>query len=426
MIIKPIDRIRFTQLPMGDKSLTHRALILGALAEGVTHIQNVGVCLDTMSTINCLRQLGAKITLNGQYATVTGIVKPNTDCVLDCGNSGTTMQLLAGVVAGLGIGAKFTGDSSLARRPKQCLSALQLMGAVIEYSDDCLFEIMPSYLKGITYTQTAVSAQVKSAILLAGLLAEGKTVYIEPQLTRDHTERMLMYYGANIDREETAITITHSSLSAREIYIPNDISTCAYFIALATQKGKLLLKDVLLNPTRLGFIELLKYSGAKIKILSVKSNGFEEYGDILIKKSHIRRLNTDRLAVTNTIDELPIAMLLSCLTNRKTHFDGIRRLALKESNRILSMTNLINAVGCHAHCDNDSMIIDKSKHIIGGNVVTNADHRIAMCACLAGLLCTTQVDVDNVQCIDVSCPAFLRMLNLGINKPTTDGVSVCD
>lgn len=416
LTIKP-NEYSFCQMPFGDKSITHRAFILGALADSPTTVFNAGICLDTLSTAGCLSALGAKITIDGTTAHILPITKPNDDVILNCGNSGTTARLLSGVVSGLGVHATFIGDSSLSLRPMRTVRPLTQMGAKIYPKADALFEIFPSKLHGIDYLSEFPSAQVKSAVLLASLFAEGQTRYVENVPTRDHTERLLQYFGANIVSDLKGIVISNSSrLKGCVVNIPNDMSTAAYFILLGMAKGKLSLKNVLYNFTRNGFVNLIKDSGGDVRFVGCFDNGFEQICDVEPSSSLLQPFICPKTGVTSMIDELPLAMLAACTVRGESKFYGLGELRHKESDRIFSTVELLNNIGVATTVDGDNVTVYGSGEIRGGFVKSYNDHRIAMTAVIAGLISKEGVTVDDVDCIDVSCPNFLPMLGIKTYK----------
>jgi len=405
----------FTIMPFGDKSVSHRALILAAIADAPSTFSNVGICDDVLSTADCLRKLGAKISFDGEKATVIPFEKPNDNVILDCGNSGTTARLLGGLVSGLGIKAKFIGDKSLTNRPIRIIEPLTAMGAKITQAKDCLFEINPSVINGITFQTPFVSAQLKSAVLLAGLNANGETTVIEKVITRKHTENMLKACGGNISENSkglySEITVKKSSLKGVNMTVPNDFSTAAFLLPLGLKYG-IKIEDVLLSKERTGFLRILEKAGAKIKLVQTGNFCGEPIGDVTVYQSEIKPFIVEAKDVADMIDEIPVACVTACLADEVSEFYGLSELKYKESDRIRETANLIKSIGCRAEITDDGLLIHGNGKINGGMVKSNGDHRIAMSAVTAGILSNKGVMVNGAECIGVSSRNFLKMLGL--------------
>ena len=410
-----------TNVCYGDKSLTHRALIIAAIASGASTIRNISLCQDIFATINCLRTLGAQIDVDGTTARVTPISKPCNNVVLNCQNSGTTARLLAGVVAGLGITATFVGDNSLTSRPMQrVMDPLTELGAKFTKAGGELFTIHPSTLVGKTLTAKVNSAQVKSAVLLAGLFANGTTQYIEPIATRSHTETMLAHCGV----DTTNCTVTKSTPKPIDITIPNDISSASFLLALALLTNQnLVLKNVGVNDGRIGFLTVLQRAGAKIFTDNTRNSFGEKVADIRLEKGTIGPLSATPTDVVNAIDEIPILSVLALATQGTHVFQGVAELAHKECNRIDAIINMAQLCGQIATFDGTNLTI-KSNGILPNkpHLCSYSDHRIAMCAAVMALACGGG-SVDSFP-VDVSFPNFLQALGICPKKFCVVGSNV--
>lgn len=404
---------KIVDLPYGDKSITHRALICAALSDGKCIIRNSAINSDIYTTAGCLQKLGAKIEyVDGNSIMVIPFKKPNTDVVLDCENSGTTARLLAGVVAGLGIHATFIGDDSLSSRPMdRIITPLRLMGAKIEQSENCLFEIFPSELVGIEYDIPIPSAQVKSAILFAGLFAQGNTVVRESITTRDHTENCFYEFGVKIKREpkRTEITPRYPLRSVDVFEIPNDFSTAAFLIALKIKEG-ITLKNVGLNPTRTGFLKWLSDFGAQVEVFDQRKINGELVGTIEVSGGEFKPVTILQKRVTEMIDEIPVCCLLSALAVGESKFRGLNELAVKESNRIIAIKNLLQDFGVEVKDIKNGLSIKGTGKLICGQAPCTKDHRIAMLGVVAGAHCGKFILPTNPDCIAISCPNFFQLL----------------
>ena len=403
-----------TGVVCGDKSVAHRALILAALASGTSVIRNVTPSKDLISTANCLRALGAEIVISGTTATVTPITAlPKKKVTLDCGNSATTARLLVGVVAGLGVKAKFIGDSSLMKRPMQrVIQPLTAMGAKFVLRKNCLFELFASKLHGATITSTVNSAQVKSAVLLAGLFADGETTYIEKLATRNHTELMLRSLGAQISVVGNAVTVSKSVLQPFEADIPNDPSSVAFGVALAVAKGvEATFKNVLLNETRLGFYRVLQKSGANISYCNVHDVFGERVGDIAVKNSVLKPFVATEQDVCDGIDEIPLLATLALTVAGEHTFEKVAELQYKECNRIEAIQHIAGLCNQQAIFDGANLTIVSDGKLPKNRYFTSfSDHRIAMCeAILSTIIGGGSVDSAP---FEISFPQFLFMLGV--------------
>ena len=415
----------------GDKSIAHRSIILSVISRGKTAIYNLPGNQDCLSTIRALRKLGAsiskkknnKVIISGQG--IYGLTRPKMPVFI--GESGTTFRLLLGILAGQPFKVTLAAGSSLSRRPmRRVTEPLRKMGAKINSelkTQNSKIEEFPPItisgraLKGITYKMPVASAQVKSAILLAGLFAEGKTIVIEGVPTRDHTERMLRLFGAAVNPKGHRISLTggRELESPGKIYIPGDISSASFFIAgaLILPGSHLIIKDISLNPTRIGIIKVLKRMGADIK-LTKQIKGYEPMGDLVIKSSDLKATTVEKTEIPSLIDELPILMVVSCFADGETRFCGVEELRVKETDRIKSMVDNLRKMRA------DIKVIKSGKQVCisvkGGRglkaaqVESFGDHRTAMSMVIAGLGATGKTKVSGLSCIAKSFPGFQSVL----------------
>ncbi|MCH5152023.1 MAG: hypothetical protein J1F65_05150 [Clostridiales bacterium] len=403
-----------TNVSYGDKSLSHRALILAALSSGKCIIRNLSLCSDVMYTANCLMTLGAKITISGTTATVIPIKKkPSKEVILNCGNSGTTARLLAGVVAGLDVKARFVGDKSLMKRPMdRVIAPLEAMGAEFKTEPDCLFVSCGGALKGTTIEPKVDSAQVKSAVLLAGLFADGETHYVEKNPTRNHTELMLDNFGASIFGNALNVGVKKSSLIPFELDLPNDPSSAAYLVALALLKGEeLTLPNVLLSDRRLGFYRILQRSGANISFANIHTVCGERVGDIVVKPSVLKPIVATELDVSDGIDEVPLLATVALTVKGKHLFKGVTELQNKECDRVEAIKHIVSVCNQKCSFNGKSLRIVSDGKLEGGkSFVSFDDHRIAMCEVVLSLYLGGG-NVDKTP-FEVSFPQFLPMLGV--------------
>lgn len=405
--------------PPGDKSISHRALIMGALAEGETRIERLLASDDVAHAAGAVRLLGAAVeqTADGAW-TVTGVggfSQPGE--TIDCGNSGTAARLLIGAAAGFKLSARFDGDQSLRRRPmNRVIAPLSQMGARFDSPHNKLPLIVHGgALKGITYRSPVSSAQVKSAVLLAGLNAEGETVLIEPERSRDHTERMLQVFGAEIDQVEIDGTLhprlRPSKLTGASIYVPGDPSSAAFAVAAALIVGKseLRIQDVLVNPLRLGFFETLLEMGASVAYEERRDPIGEPIADLVVKTSKLRGASPPARRAPAMIDEFPILGAVAAFAEGETRITGAAELRVKESDRIALMVEGLRACGVEAEELPDGLVVNGRgpKGVRGGaEIRTLGDHRVAMSFLVLGLASKEPVIVDDADMIATSFPNF--------------------
>lgn len=396
-----------------DKSISHRAVILCSLAKGKSIIKNFSNGKDPVSSLKICKSLGIDINyINSNELSI--ISDGNLSIPLEnlyCGNSGTTMRLMAGVLAGQNFNSTLTGDESLSNRPmKRIIEPLSLMGADIKSKNNkSPLKIYGKKLHGINYKSELASAQVKSSILLAGLMADGTTSFTEPTLSRNHTELMLSYMNANITTNGLETSISKSELEPKTIEIPGDISSAAYFIAAAliVPNSEIILKNVGLNPTRTGILEILQKMGANIEILNQKNISNEPVGDLKIKYSQLKSCTIQGSIIPKLIDELPVIAVLATQAEGTTIIKDAQDLRNKESDRIKAIVNELKKLGADIEETPDGMIIHGPQKLLGGiNVDSYQDHRIAMSLYVAGLLCSKEILIQDFDWVKISFPEF--------------------
>lgn len=400
----------------GDKSISHRAVMFGSIASGDTRIENFLPGEDCLSTISCFRQLGVEIVQNGSDVRVKGkgtggLSQPQG--TLYVGNSGTTIRLMMGILSGLPLKSTLEGDESIARRPMTRVTLpLGKMGASITGRNNGEFTpltVEGQKLNGITYELPVASAQVKSAILLAGLQAEGETVVVEPVKTRDHTERMIKQFGGQVERKENAVKVTGGQmLKGTDIIVPGDISSAAFFlVAAAVVPGSdIVLRNVGLNPTRTGIIDVLRAMGSDFVIEPYEGESAEPAGDIRMKHSELRGTIIEGDLIPRLIDEIPVIALLATQAEGKTVIKDAGELKVKETNRIDTVVNELKKLGADIEATDDGMIIQGNQSLDGGTVSAHGDHRIGMMLSIAALLCKREVILEQSEAVAVSYPGF--------------------
>lgn len=420
MIIKRANSMKGELTVPGDKSISHRGIMFGAIAEGTTELEGFLDGADCRSTISCFRQMGIEISQDHDRVQIHGkglygLRQPKD--MLDAGNSGTTVRLISGILAGQPFTTQLTGDASIQKRPmKRIMTPLSLMGASIRSlaGNDCApLEIHGGSLVPIHYDSPVASAQVKSCVLLAGLYAEGQTSVTEPVPSRDHTERMLSGFGAEItSRERTATVTGHPRLIGQHIMIPGDISSAAYFIAagLICPNSDLYIRNVNTNPTRAGILTVAKQMGAKITMENQRIVSGEEVCDIHVVSSDLHGTQIDRELIPSLIDEIPVIAVMAAFAEGTTVIKDAQELKVKESNRIDSVTENLNAMGGDVIPTEDGMIIRGGRPLHGTRILTRSDHRIAMSFAIAGLAADGETTFDDPGCIDISYPTFFETL----------------
>ena len=396
----------------GDKSITHRAVLFNGIAAGEAVVTNALLGADCLSSVACMRALGAQIEVEGDKIHVRGAQGLRAaDC--DCGNSGTTMRLLMGLVAGQGVDARLTGDDSLSRRPMERVAApLRLLGADIETTEGYApAAVRPARLCGCTVDTQVASAQVKSALILAALGADGETVVREPLLSRDHTERMLAAMGADLHADGCTVTVRRSSLRAVNVAVPADISSAAYFMALGALCGETLCRGVGINPTRTGILSLFDQMGVGYALENMRTVCGEPVADIRVRKSALRPVRLGRAVMPSLIDELPVIAVLCAYADGESVISGAEELRVKESDRIRTTAAMLTALGGDVEERPDGFIIRGKKKLRGGTVDSCADHRIAMSGAVALAASEQGGEILGAECVDISFPNFFTLLD---------------
>ena len=401
-----------------DKSISHRSLIIGALTRGKLKINNFSFGQDCQSTLKIMEQLGIKIEFIDDRTLIldaTEGFKPPKE-PLDCGNSGTTMRLMSGILAGQDFDSILFGDESLSKRPmKRVIEPLELMGAKIESNEGkAPLRISGRNLKGVDYSSKIASAQVKSCVLLAGLKAQGETTFGEPTISRDHTERMLEYFGAKLEREQGKIKIAQSSLMARDLTIAGDISSATFFLIAGAivPNSDFMVKNVGLNPTRTGILDVLKAMGADIEILNERTISNEPIGDIRIKYSpNLCATEISGDIIPRLIDEIPAIAVLATQAKGKTVIKDAQDLRNKESDRISAVTKELLKLGVKIKETKDGLEIEGGDEIQpnGEILETYHDHRLAMSWFLAGLVSEKAFEINGFHWAATSFPEFLEL-----------------
>jgi len=401
-----------------DKSISHRAVMLGSIAKGKTVIRNFLMGADCLSTIDCFRRLGVPIDIEGGQITVTGrglrgLKAPRQ--LLYTGNSGTTTRLLCGLLSPQRFDSVLDGDDSIRKRPmKRVIDPLRKMGARISGTGDGFtpIAIEGADLRGIEYEMPVASAQLKSALILAGLYAEGTTTIIEPKASRNHTELMVNGFGGSITSENNKITVSPAEeLFGQEITVPGDISSAAFFIvaALIVPNSEITIRNVGLNGTRTGVIDALRAMGASIQI-EWSEGGVEPAGDLTIKHSQLHGTEIGGDLIPGLIDELPVIAVAAAFAKGRTVIRDAEELKVKESDRILSMETELKRAGVNVHATDDGLIIDGGSPVRGGSFETYGDHRVAMSMAVLAQAAEGKSRIENHQCIGISYPEFFETL----------------
>ena len=419
MEIKKLTNLHGELTVPGDKSISHRAVMFGSLAKGTTKITHFLEGADCLSTISCFRKMGIDIENNNGEILVHGKGLHGLSVpadILDVGNSGTTTRLISGILAGQNFVSELTGDDSIQSRPmKRIMTPLLSMGADITSikGNNCVpLRITGHPLKAIHYDSPVASAQVKSCVLLAGMYADGITSVTEPFLSRNHTEIMLNYFGAKVTSEGTTASIVpEPTLNGREIQVPGDISSAAYFIAagLLTPDSEILLKNVGINPTRDGLLRVCKDMGADITLLNVNMEG-EPTADLLVRTSSLHGTTVGGEIIPTLIDEIPMIAVMAAFAEGTTVIKDAKELKVKESDRILVMAENLSRMGADITPTEDGMIIHGGKPLHGAEIDSYLDHRVAMSFAVAGLLCDGPLSIKGGDCVKISYPEFYEDL----------------
>jgi 3-phosphoshikimate 1-carboxyvinyltransferase len=404
----------------GDKSIGHRAVIFGSIAEGRSRIFNLSGGEDNRRTIQAFKDMGVNMWPEGAALCVDGrgweglSAPANT---IDCGNSGTTMRLLAGVLAGRPFSSRLDGDASLRRRPMQrVIDPLARMGAKISGREGkglAPLEIGGRNLKAIRYQMAVASAQVKSAILLAGLQADGVTAVEEPQTSRDHTELMIKGFGGEVKVEGRTVSIAGGqNLSGRDVRIPGDISSAAFFLVAAAiiPGSEVIVRNVGINPTRDGVIEIMRRMGANVESMDIRVETGEPVADLKVRGARLKGVAIGPEMAARTIDEYPILAVAAALAEGRTTITGVKELRYKESDRIAAMTEGLRCLGVAVEEREDGLIIEGGRPLRRADVKSYGDHRVAMALAIAGLASDGGIRIDDADCVNISFPSFFELL----------------
>lgn len=427
MIMKHFNKLQGEVTVPGDKSISHRSIMLGSLAKGTTEVTGFLQGADCLSSISCFQKMGIEIENNKETNTVLihgkglrGLSAP-TD-ILDVGNSGTTTRLMSGILAAQTFTSTVDGDASIRKRPMgRIMTPLSQMGAQFESlaTDKCApFKISGGNLQGIHYQSPVASAQVKSAILLAGLYAEGQTSVTEPALSRNHTELMFESFGVDIKSVGTTATVTPAKeLIAQKIEVPGDISSAAYFIVagLISPNSEITIKNVGINPTRDGILTVCKNMGADITLSNVKDDIGEPVADITVRTSTLHGCTIEGDIIPKLIDEIPVIAIMAAFAEGTTVIKDAQELKVKESNRIDVMVNNLSAMGVDIEGTEDGMIIHGGKTLHGATIDSKLDHRIAMSFAIAGGLADGDTEILGAECVNISYPSFYADLDMLMN-----------
>lgn len=419
MILEKSNRLSGEVTIPGDKSISHRAVMFGALADGTTEVTNFLKGADCLSTISCFQKLGIEIENTPEHILIHGrglhgLQAPTS--VLDAGNSGTTTRLISGILAAQPFTCTLTGDSSIQTRPmKRIMEPLSMMGAAIEsvrHNDCAPLSISGRELKGIHYHSKVASAQVKSCILLAGLYASSETSVTEPTVSRNHSEIMLRYFGADVLTEGTTATIfPEPVLHGQRICVPGDISSAAYFIAagLLVPNSEILIRNVGINPTRDGILRVARAMGGDITLLNIREEG-EPTADLLVRSSSLHGTVVEGDLIPTLIDEIPVINIMAACSEGQTIIRDAAELKVKESNRIDVMVEQLKSMGCDITATDDGMIINGGRPLHGAVIDSHLDHRIAMSFAVASLIADGTTEILGSDCVNISYPTFYQDL----------------
>jgi len=428
--IKPCLRLEGEVVLPGDKSISHRSVILNSLAKGKAEINNFAPGGDCLATVRCLRALGVKIDRKGSLDSPTllvwgtgedGLKEANN--VLNAQNSATTMRLLGGLLASQSFLSIITGDASLRKRPMgRLIEPLRLMGAEIRGRGRDFFAplvIMGKKLHGIDFTLPVPSAQIKSAMLLAGLFAHGNTILHQIVLSRDHTERMLKRMGASLETQGNSISLLplSSPLVSIDLRIPGDISSAAYFLVAGAihRNARIMIRDSGINPTRTGIIDILLAMGARLKIANKRPENSEPLADIMVESSELKGIEIGGDIIPRLIDEIPVLAVAACVARGKTVIRDAGELRVKESDRIATIASELSRLGAKIEPLPDGMVIYGGGSLLGTEVDSHFDHRLAMSLAVAGLVAKEETTIKHAQAAQISYPAFWQTLNQILN-----------
>ncbi len=420
-VLHGTDRIAGAIRVPGDKSISHRSLLLGAMAHGVTEVRGFLQSEDCLATLRALRALGAEITESTEGCLrilgrgPEGLREPDT--ILDAGNSGTSLRLLAGLLAGRPFFSILTGDASLRSRPmRRVVDPLTAMGATVlgrasgQYPP---LAIQGCHLSGIAWTSSVASAQVKSAILLAGLQAAGETSVTEPMLSRDHTERMLQAFGVPVRRQGTTVSVPgQARLRGASLAVPGDLSSAAFFLvaAAACPGGEVVIRDVGVNATRIGALEVLQAMGATISQEHARSEAGEPLADLVVRGAQLRGTRIGAEMIPRLIDEIPVLAVAAALAEGETVISGAAELRVKEVDRLSALAGELAKLGVQVAEERDGLRIVGGRRLRGAVVRSRGDHRMAMALTIAGLFADGETRVQDVDCVETSFPRFAGLL----------------
>ncbi|HKJ28901.1 MAG: 3-phosphoshikimate 1-carboxyvinyltransferase [Desulfuromonadales bacterium] len=419
--VAPIKTLRGEVSVPGDKSISHRSIMFGSLAEGTTRVSGFLMGEDNLSTWKAFESMGVTISQTGIDALeikgvgLNGLKEPGD--VLDCGNSGTTMRLMTGLLAGQNFFSVLTGDKYLRKRPmKRVVTPLAAMGAQIwgrDGGERAPLAIQGGALTPTTYASPVSSAQVKSAVLLAGLSVDGETTVTEPHLSRDHSERMLSCFGAEVRPFEGGVSMTgRPRLLGQEVVVPGDVSSAAFFMVagLITQGAELLIRNVGINPTRSGIIDILVAMGGQMEMLDIREQSGEPVADVLVRHSQLKGIEICGDMVPRAIDEFPVISVAAALAEGTTTIRDAEELRVKETDRIDAMVSELGKLGGQVEGRPDGMVIAGVEQLNGGTVTSHGDHRIAMSLAVAALSARGSVTIEDAACTETSFPGFWDLL----------------
>ncbi len=410
--------------PPGDKSISHRAIILGSLGKGKTRANGFLASQDTLATVNAFRNMGVEVNVNAGEVEISGnglfgLREPRE--TIDAENSGTTARLLAGVLSAQNFRSTITGDSSLRRRPMSRVTVpLRMMGAGISGEGEALpLHITGSELRGIDYESPVASAQVKSSLLLAGLYAVGGTSVTEPERTRDHTERMLRHFGVPVEASGTRVSVSPAGeFPGTELEIPSDISSTAFFIvaALLNPGSEIMVRNVGLNPLRTGALDILRKMGADISVENHRERCGEPVGDVIARHCALRGVQIEGETVSRAIDELPVISVAACFAEGETVISGAGELRVKETDRISAMAGELSKLGADIRETRDGMVINGMRELCGARCESRGDHRVAMSLAVAATQARGETVIGDAGCVSISFPEFFLLFE-ALGKP---------
>lgn len=417
LVVAPGGALRGAVRVPGDKSISHRAVLLGAIARGRTRVDGFLRAEDCLATLRCVRALGVDVEDDGERLVVHGGALREPATALDVGNSGTTIRLLTGILAGQPFPSTLTGDASIRRRPMDRIAEpLRRMGARISGRDGgrlAPLTVEGGGLRAIAYTTPVASAQVKSAILLAALFADGETAVTEPSLSRDHTERMLSGFGVAVARDGLTVRLRGPAQpAAAPVTVPGDISSAAFFLTAAAivPGSAVTVRGVGLNPTRTGLLDVLRAMGAAVEIANRRDEAGEPAGDVTVRAAALHGTAIGGALIPRLIDELPVLAVAASVADGETVIRDAAELRVKESDRIAALARELGGIGARIEAQPDGLAIRGVPKLRGGRAASGGDHRVAMALAVAGLRAEAPVTVDDTDCIRTSFPGFEETL----------------